>query len=367
MRLLLIEDLRETVKGIMDYADEAGWEKTCCNFECALETVSSFDPDIVILDWMYDAEETERGAVIFETIWRERFRPVIIFSALSGTIVLPAEASKNPLVVIFPKGDEEPVIQAARQWSVYVPAIATLRHDMNSALINALRSIELFQTGGYPGAEVFQYMIGKRAANYFNEKDYAGNLPPWIQYIYPPISTTLLSGDILRKIEPGTDLKAPGQPSEYEVILSPSCDLSNPDDIAVLTARCSDKWAFSGGERYTREEMAGEHVSKKRSRQEKYAKLLNQGYNQSYVALPEINGVLPHLTISLKSLNYSILKSEIVLDKSNIERERYNYYRVASIDSPFREQLIWAHMLNSCRPGVPVRDTMAWAEGVLTP
>lgn len=32
----------------------------------------------------------------------------------------------------------------------------------------------------------------------------------------------------------------------------------------------------------------------------------------------------------------------------------------------FREQIVWAYMQNSCRPGVPDRNTKLWAKEILT-
>lgn len=40
----------------------------------------------------------------------------------------------------------------------------------------------------------------------------------------------------------------------------------------------------------------------------------------------------------------------------------HTYFRVASIDSPFREQIVWAYMITSCRPGMPNRDMNLWAK-----
>ena len=37
------------------------------------------------------------------------------------------------------------------------------------------------------------------------------------------------------------------------------------------------------------------------------------------------------------------------------------YLRMCSIDSPFREQIIWNYMQTSCRPGVPDRNVDNWA------
>ena len=57
--------------------------------------------------------------------------------------------------------------------------------------------------------------------------------------------------------------------------------------------------------------------------------------------------------------------SEVSLDINMKSSESFSYYRIASVNSPYREQIVWAHMVNSCRPGVPDRDYKTWAEALL--
>lgn len=80
------------------------------------------------------------------------------------------------------------------------------------------------------------------------------------------------------------------------------------------------------------------------------------------MALPELPNKIPYMTIDLKSIR-SILIGEIALSEKEIDKDK-KYYRVASVNSPFREQIVWAHMINSCRPGMPERNMNEWAEGI---
>ncbi len=64
-------------------------------------------------------------------------------------------------------------------------------------------------------------------------------LLPWERYLYPPVSTHLLAGDIIRMS--GENGSAP---SSYRVILSPSCDLARNKIEQVLVAVCEKGGVF---------------------------------------------------------------------------------------------------------------------------
>ena len=45
--------------------------------------------------------------------------------------------------------------------------------------------------------------------------------------------------------------------------------------------------------------------------------------------------------------------------------DKQRFERVASIDSPFREQIAWAHMQIASRPALPDRELNSWVEEIL--
>jgi len=47
------------------------------------------------------------------------------------------------------------------------------------------------------------------------------------------------------------------------------------------------------------------------------------------------------------------------------EKGEAGFTRIASIDSPFREQIAWAHLQIAGRPGVPERDIDKWTQEIL--
>lgn len=91
-------------------------------------------------------------------------------------------------------------------------------------------------------------------------------------------------------------------------------------------------------------------------------KYINTGYNYAKVPLPELPQKIPYMTVNLKSIERLQL-SQIALDEK--EADGKDYYRVASLSSPFRENVVWAHMINSCRPGMPDRDVDAWVDSIV--
>ena len=79
------------------------------------------------MDWMYDAEEIDKGEPIFKEIYENEFRPTIIFSAVAKTIDMPDFIMNTPLIEIVPKGDEQVVIGKIEEWMPYIMAIRNLR------------------------------------------------------------------------------------------------------------------------------------------------------------------------------------------------------------------------------------------------
>ena len=80
MKLLMIEDNINSVKRIYDFANDEHWECLCCGFDTAESNIKVFEPDIIVLDWMYDVENAYEGEHLLELVWSRSFCPVVIFS-----------------------------------------------------------------------------------------------------------------------------------------------------------------------------------------------------------------------------------------------------------------------------------------------
>jgi len=87
--------------------------------------------------------------------------------------------------------------------------------------------------------------------------------------------------------------------------------------------------------------------------------VLTQGFRNGIVPLPSFPGRIPLLAASLKDLDI-VAFEQIGLP----ETEGTAYERLASIDSPFREQIAWAFLSTVARPGMPDRDLAPWAREI---
>ncbi len=359
MRVLIVDDQIEAVKDILSHCEEKQWESQYCSFEVFDDILKTFNPDVIVLDWKDDSTGDLMGESALEEIWATGFKPIIIFSAYAGGINIADKYRSSNLVRLEAKGDEAPVIQYLDEIYPFVSTITNLKSDFNEALIHALNSISMMNATQPLSANVVRYVFAKRVSHYFDSECADESPPPWIQYIYPVIDTSLCVCDIIRSIpksESIVDFNLIGQPEEYKLILTPSCDIEHGKVSHVLCANCYSKRLFHD---------YAEGTTPSKNKLKPIISNLNSGYNQNLVALPGIPNVLPFLTVNMKMLRQLPLE-KIAMQKSEI-RENHDYFRVASIDSPFREQIVWAHMINSCRPGVPSRDVASWAEELMQP
>lgn len=357
MKVLIIDDRPEAVKGIKDHCDDNGWICKSISFDQFNSEFSEFNPDVIVLDWKDDASGDLEGNELLEKIWELGFKPVIIFSGYADLIELDEKYTSSNLVKVQAKGDEEPVIKYLDTIEKFVIVISTLKKDFNDALIVALNSIiPMSKTDGITD-DVVRFVLAKRVSNYFDE-NCSEDAPPWIQYVYPPIATSLCVCDIIKKASTVRDnLLKIGEPDEYRLVLTPSCDMAQSKVSKVLCAKCCNKDLFhSMG---VRDNPTPNQVKAIKSH-------LNTGYHNNYVSLPEFPELLPYLTVNLKDLEFIPLDN-IALNSECIKPEQHHYFRLASVDSPFREQIVWAYMINSCRPGMPDRNMDVWAKGLMKP
>jgi CTP synthase len=355
MRILIVEDQVETVKSIIEYCEEKNWPIETVGFDNFDDRLDIFMPDVIILDWKDGADNT-KGDQVLDRIWANSFRPVIIFSGFADAIDLNEKNRTSNLVQVQPKGDEQPVIDYLEKIYPFVSVINTVKADFNNALIQALNSIEMMSKVPPINENVMRFIFAKRVSAYFDEECGDENPPAWIQYTYPAITKSLCVCDVIRSIPEKGDGMCQGQPQEYSVILTPSCDMAQSKVTHALCAKCYPKTAFHS---------YGTNSDPKEKYIDKLVTYLNTGHYNSLVSLPCIPNIAPYLTVNLKMLDFYPIE-KIALQESEIE-EHHQYYRIASIDSPFREQIVWAHMINSCRPGMPNRDMETWAKELMLP
>ena len=366
MKVLVVDDIRDSVKGILDYCDEKGWENEIIEFEDAYKEILEFDPDVVVLDWYDDADRDPKetmGNTLLSLIWKRTFRPVIVFSAIANTIEIDEKLMKCSMLKLLSKGEEDQVCQLLDKIEKISKALTGFRSDMGEALIESLNGMDKLIDLEDVTCDAAEYVLEKRMAAYFDDK-FISSLPPsWVQYLCPPIDNCLNVCDILVKnTENAEELY---NPENYLLVLTPSCDLycengRIPKVFDVLCAKCYDKKKFHGCDLL---DNLDNIPNKTKDKIDRIIKNLNAGYNEHFVALPKFADVIPYMTVDLKKLVLLPIET-IATNKQNIV-EKTEYYRVASVCSSFREQIVWAHLQNSCRPGVPDRNTEMWAKEIL--
>lgn len=354
MKVLIVDDEVTSVKEVFDYCIDNGWDCEQVDFDKCYEKIMCSNPDIVILDWCVDPGD-DSGMPIFESIWINGYRPVVIFSGNIETISFNEEYKEKNLIQMFPKGDEQPVIDFLEKYKDYFSVLSEYRRELGASLIQAFDGIDQIRDNLESAADysVVKYLLAKRTVNYFDLERSRLKLPPWGMYLYPSVlSESLSTCDLLRRVSKDTDLSKIGEADDYLMVLTPSCDMYEEKGIRVpkvtdiLCAKCVDKKMFS------------ENMRKK-----KVISTLGIGYNRQWVPLPSYKNVCPAMTVDMKKLKVIHLSDIRMTAETSLDEDYY--LRACSIDSPFREQIVWAFMQNACRPGVPDRDFDSWADEIL--
>lgn len=365
MKVLIVDDNVDAVKGIRHFCDDVSWECIVVDFGDYKDKVNEFNPDVIVLDWKSDANDDDAGNEILDSIIQNNFRPIIIFSALEQAIPDISYTKNKSLVYRFSKSDETVVIKKLQDLKPYIDAIKETRNKMNEALIESTKVIHNFiELDMKPEAKVVKHMLNQRTSHFFNSEIFDGvKHPAWIQYEYPPVTEHFLVADILRKVNESTDFNKVGDFSDYAIMLTPSCDLAREKNIKVLIANGGQ----SPGEfnancklKTTENVMAGKGLDKL----EKMKTSLSHGVINSKIAIPVLKNKIPNMCFDLKQIELISLQ-KIAKNEFEIVYTQHEYYRIASINSPYREHFVWAYMNVACRPGVPERDYIEWAKGML--
>lgn len=358
MKILFIEDDEASVYPARELLKADNHDCEIIDFDNIADKISIFLPDIIVLDMM-KGEATldpkgEGGKSSFDKIWDNRFCPLIVYSADPDLIddIDPGKSS-HPLVKKVTKGrDSEEVLQTKiNEFKPCIDGMNGIIDNVNKVLHRTLRDVApyIFARGGVREVDTLILHMGKRriAALMDDDTMFRSKLDPLEQYICPPLADYPKMGDIIRGTKADPEL-----PESFRIILTPSCDLVKGGGRVqkvekVLCARCeSSDVLFSKAQ-----------VKKDR---ERLARELSQGYIKEYLPIPEIPGMIPAMVANLKDMELIPYLSIGSGEASGLE-----FVRVASIDSPFREQIAWAYLNTGCRPGVPDRDCDCWADQYL--
>jgi len=173
----------------------------------------------------------------------------------------------------------------------------------------------------------------------------------WEQYLIPAMGESPLTADVIRKRDEQWD-----DPTAYRLVLTPSCDLVKGQCEPTLIAACCE-----GTARLAKKLSLSLTANKQvKDAEAVISKALTAGVFAGFLPLPGFPSHFPVMVANLKGLE--VIKWESV---GPIDSTTHDFVRVASIDSPFREQVAWAYLTTSARPGMPDRDLKPWAVEVV--
>lgn len=361
MHILFIDDDSAAIYPAQALLEEKGYICAHTDFSSSDKAIIKYRPDLVVLDLMKgtvsDDPDGNAGKAAYRDIWTLRFCPVVVYTSNPDLIAGDTfEEGGHPLArkVTKGKGSENSVLASVQELEVCVSGVAAIRQDVDSAISHSLRDLArlLYDSTEKKLKEpAFQHMGRRRVAACLDDRSLFGEtLLPWGQYIYPPLSTSPKQCDILQVS--GSD---PKDPASYRLLLTPSCDLvktekREPKVSRVLCAKCCQADGF-----LTKAKVSSAPAPNKvEEHKKRLGTILNTGFLEEYIPLPSFFEVIPPMAANLKQLE--LIEYGVI---SNVG-EGGGYIRIASVDSPFREQMSWAYQNSGCRPGVPDRDLDVW-------
>lgn len=324
------------------------------SFDRALPVLRRSHYDAVILD-LYEGlpgPASLRGDTIWEEIWRHAFVPIIVHTGGEEHLDPPAPVG-HPFVRILQKGPESvaEIVQVLQEFVEASGIIRDLYQEFREAISTSLRDAVPALLGlGIPREEALRVLagVGRRriAARLDVDTLVTGVTPkPFERYIYPPLARDLLTGDIVRRKE-----QRNGTADDFFVVLTPSCDLvEGPGHAAareVLLARCKDMNFFA-----RKEALPRTNAEKLRDR---LPVSLRSPRTLGLTYLPELRGVFPNMIVDARDI---LLLS--------MERFHHEYERIASVDSPFREHIVWTFIQAQGRPNLPDHDLTDVIESIV--
>lgn len=357
MKILIIDDDENVVTTIQENLPKgkSTWILEEVSFDGAKEKLVSFRPDVVILD-VFDGEIDENnlaGDKVHSFVWDEHFCPIVVFTA--GLDITSIEDIQHPFQRFVVKSSEgyDQLVKILQNFQIHIKSINDTFIYIQRNLSGVLRDVaphifQEFDSDADRRDAIIRASRRRLAALMDESPNGETSLASWELYICPPITENCLLGDVVMKTNGSSS-----EPSDFRIILSPSCDLvkrPEPKISEILVAKCCSVVDGLG-------KASKKGMRKSRKSEKTIQDILRQGYINSVIPLPKLSGKIPNMFADMKDLE--LVPWENIGDKKESEKE---YYRVASVDSPFREMISQVYQLVSTRPGLPERDFGSWAK-----
>jgi len=345
----LIPRLKETFKKAIVYHRS--------DFDKGISLLKKKRPDILILDLYQGPPEEGKlaGNTIWEYIWDELFVPIIVYTG-GAPDLKPEMPQDHPFISCIRKGpgSYKKVFSKIKSFQPCLNAIKEVSTEIDKTTQVVLKDLSPLIWGSEAKESTKHKLLFRSARRRLGARmdldTILGGEPllSWEQYIVPPLEDDLLMGDIvkIRKMDRNN-------PAAYRLVLSPSCDLVRREGSAnlehVLVAKCSKITDYTKA--CSLDSSTGSNKLKKA-----LTKNLRNPQTGGIIALPGLPSLLPPLAACLRDLELIKISHIARSEKERKESSSYEYDRVASVDSPFREQISWGFLQITCRPGLPERD-----------
>lgn len=359
MKTVLIIDDEQEIADVVKLAIEEGIRGIVCttevDFTKSAERITGLRPDAIVLDLMEGHQSVNLpGQQTWKSVWEKTFCPIIIYTGSDADLQPPVPES-HPFIKRIQKGSGTPteVVEALKRFAPAAESVSKLRDEVDAVIHKVLR--DTAGEGHMPMSDPSHILHAgrRRIAAEMDGKTITGQrqMMSWEQYLVPAMGDSPLTADMLRKR--GAQWN---DPTAYRLVLTPSCDLvegrCEPTLIAACcegTARLAKKLSLS---------LAPNKLGK--DADTVITKALTSGAYVGFLPLPSFPSRLPVMVANLKGLE--VISWETVGPADSTTHE---FLRIASIDSPFREQVAWAYLTTAARPGMPERELQPWAEEIV--
>lgn len=369
--VLIIEDDSSFAETLRMGLKEAGVDQVTVesSFAKGLAVLDQCKPDVLVLD-IYSGtppEGTLEGSRIYDSVWERRFLPIVLTSAF----IVPSlqEKTSHPLVKYVYKNDPEinahqRVIELVRETLPFGREVTHMWESLAKQVAEATQDV-LKELVGIVWTDIeHDPCRSERLCNAARRRLRASleainietglPLQPWEQYIVPPLGAYLRAADLLQ--QRGADA---ADATAYRIVLTPTCDMVAGEGRTARVEKVLVAVCVPIGEYQTRAQLP-KPVSP--SFDEKWRKALSQPHQAGLTPLPALPSFIPHMAASHRKTELIGL-ADIDVGGRDASDGRL-YLRVASLDSPFREQLVWAYLEIAGRPGVPDRDFNKWCASI---
>jgi CTP synthase len=364
IRILIVEDderveaLRRTITETLGSV-----EILIVGFEGSSSAIREYSYEAVVLDLFAGdpANHDKQGQKTWEEIWeRRKFVPIIVYTA-GDCNLNPDVPTDNPLLKCIKKvaGSDKEVARHLLLARPHIVALRQVEHEFNEAIHSVIEKVcpliwQATEADEQLRSDLLVRSARRRLAAMMDLSTVltGEQMLSWEQYIYPPLEDSLLMGDILRTSDGVIE-----NPTAYRLVLTPSCDMVKRHGDAnvdhVLVAKCHNHDRFLKASGITIGAKRSDKISNTLSA------LLTQPQSGGYVLLPEYKSILPLMCACLRDLELIRLADIGTTDESSA-----SFHRIVSVDSPFREQIAWAYLQITGRPGLPDRDLNRWIKDI---